>query len=74
MEKNDKSNNPDTSLDNNDECKWLDHVNLSKLILASNKITYIPKDVQLLDSLVTLDVNIKLKKNTFKYCGQIISL
>jgi Leucine-rich repeat (LRR) protein len=54
VDKADKSN--DTSLVD-DDCKWWDHVNLTKLILASNKITNIPKEAALLDSLVTLDVN-----------------
>ena len=36
--------------------KWWDQVDLNKLILASNKIKSIPKDVRNLSSLVTLDV------------------
>ena len=36
--------------------KWWDQVDLNKLILASNKIQIIPKDVQHLSTLVTFDV------------------
>lgn len=45
--------------DQNDEnFKWWDRVNLTKLILASNKLKTVPKNVQLLSSLVILDVNL----------------
>jgi len=40
------------------ELKWWEQVDLNKLIMASNKIKIMPKDVQNLNSLVTLDVNI----------------
>lgn len=41
----------------NDGFKWWEQVNLTKLILASNKIKIIPKDVQQLATALTyLDV------------------
>jgi hypothetical protein len=42
------------------EFKWWEQVDLNKLILASNKIKVITKDVQNLNSLVSLDVRICL--------------
>ena len=46
------------SMDNNDneDSKWWNQVELTKLILASNKIKQIPTDIQQLDTLCTLDV------------------
>ncbi len=42
--------------DNNDEYRWWQQTELQKLILASNKIKVVPKDIKNLQSLVTLDV------------------
>ena len=41
---------------NNEDFKWWDQVNLTKLILAANRIKLLPKIVQQLSSLVILDV------------------
>lgn len=41
---------------NNEDFKWWDQANLTKLILASNRIKLLPKIVQQLSSLVILDV------------------
>lgn len=46
----------DTDRNENDNFNWWDQVNLTKLILASNKLRIIPKNVQSLNSLVILDV------------------
>ena len=43
--------------ENTEEYRWWQQVELQKLILASNKIKIIPRDVKNLQSLVTLDVN-----------------
>ena len=40
----------------NTEAKWWDAVELTKLILASNKIKSVPKDIKCLSLLTTLDV------------------
>ena len=50
----------DTDRNENDNFNWWDQVNLTKLILASNKLRIIPKNVQSLNSLVILDVIIIL--------------
>ena len=42
--------------DNGDNFKWWDQANLTKLILASNKLRVIPRNAQSLNSLVILDV------------------
>ena len=42
--------------ENTDEYRWWQQTELQKLIIASNKITSIPKDVKNLQSLVSLDV------------------
>jgi len=42
---------------NDEELKWWDHIDLTKLILASNKIQLITKEIKYLNSLVNLDVN-----------------
>ena len=54
--------NGSISLDdeNNDSLKWWDQIELVKLILASNKIKYIPKEIKQLFSLVVLDVKFKI--------------
>ena len=39
------------------EFKWWDQVDLTKLILAANKIKLVPSDIKALSTLVTLDVN-----------------
>ena len=44
---------------NNEDFKWWDQANLTKLILASNRIKLLPKIVQQLSSLVILDVKMK---------------
>jgi len=51
----DKEKQADYSLENTD-FKWWDAIELSKLILASNKIKSVPKDIKCLSSLTTLDV------------------
>ncbi len=49
--------NKSASIDNDEnDFKWWDQIDLNKLIAASNKIKIIPKDVQHLSTLVTLDV------------------
>ncbi len=37
--------------------KWWDQIELTKLILASNKIKILPKDIKQLYTLIALDVN-----------------
>lgn len=49
------ANNKDNNNDN--EFKWWDQVDLTKLILAANKIKLVPSDIKALSTLVTLDVN-----------------
>ena len=48
-------------MDDND-FRWWDQVEIQKLILASNKIKIVPKDIKALTALTTLDVN-ELKFN-----------
>jgi hypothetical protein len=48
------ASNKDNNNDN--EFKWWDQVDLTKLILAANKITKVPSDIKVLSTLVTLDV------------------
>ena len=45
------------SNDNDSDYKWWDQIDLVKLIAASNRIKFIPKDIKYLNTLVTLDVN-----------------
>jgi hypothetical protein len=42
---------------NEEDLKWWDHVDLTKLILASNKIRLITKEIKYLNTLINLDVN-----------------
>ena len=50
--------------DTDADFKWWDQIDLSKLIVATNRIRAIPKEVGLLSALVTLDV---FKKNQVFY-------
>jgi len=45
------------SLDMIEEDNWWDYVDLNKLILASNQITSIPSDIQMLAALTVLDLH-----------------
>ena len=49
----------ETNEDHENGFKWWQQIDMQKLILASNKITEIPKDIQFLESLVTFDVSFK---------------
>jgi hypothetical protein len=42
--------------ENSNECRWWQQTELQKLIVASNKIKSIPRDIKNLQSLVSLDV------------------
>lgn len=59
----DKADDADDGQDGDDEnkFKWWEQINLQKLIIASNKIKEIPKDIQYLDTLITFDVSLKIK-------------
>lgn len=52
-----------------DESKWWTYVELNKLILASNKIRVIPREVNMLSSLTVLDVIIAI----FNLCCTFIT-
>jgi hypothetical protein len=43
-------------MDNQEDFKWWEQTELQKLILASNKIKIIPKEIQNLQTLITFDV------------------
>ena len=42
--------------ENDDSPRWWDQAELTKLVLASNKISFIPRDIKNLSTLVSLDV------------------
>jgi Leucine-rich repeat (LRR) protein len=48
----------DTSFTAQDDERWWDQVDLTKLILAANQIKEIPDDIHLLTALTILDVSI----------------
>ena len=55
--------------------KWWQQIDLQKLIIASNKLKEIPKEIEFLDTLITFDVNkyscfkCFLKSSSFYYSG-----
>ena len=56
VEKFSDSQSASVAMDNNEGDRWWQQVELQKLILASNKIKILSKDIQNLKTLITLDV------------------
>lgn len=59
-EKDSKAKSVSFDKSDQDESKWWTYVELTKLILASNKIRVIPREVNMLSSLTVLDVSSNL--------------